>query len=393
MEDNIEEQLIRLITLNRKYLDLNLNISNPKLQIIYNELERFYKEKGNIESCSKETITSILRQIYKGKQQEILKNTIEEIYSIELDTSYILEYLIPTITYNNLKSEVYSILEETQQTPDSLSSLIDKLDHITDRAKNQAEPETADFAELSLDKYLENQIGYNWATESLQNYLGPLTPSTFGVVVAPVEAGKTAFVIDSSINWRNQGAKILHINNEDPINKLLEKYYMREFRKTKIEILLESNKYTEKFKNKHSKSLFILDSAEISLLSLSGLIKKLQPDIVIIDQIDPMTNDIDPSSLELLYKSIRKIAKENRTRIIGVTQASDCDGPYITLRDMHNSKVGKQAALDYMIGIGILDGAETKRYISIPKNKLTGERPKFVLGFNRKYMEYYDFKE
>ena len=73
----------------------------------------------------------------------------------------------------------------------------------------------------------------------------------------------------------------------------------------------------------------------------------------------------------------REVCKRHNVFGIGISQASaDAEGrTHVTYAMMENSKTGKAAEADLIIGIGksdVADSSDTRRYLTISKNKLTG---------------------
>lgn len=340
-----------------------------------------YFSHNDASAVTGEELVALAVHVYPPQQVETLKNLIEQINLINLNN---IKDLI-LIIYNKHKLLSVNKLINNKLLDEEFNSI----DDVVDELSTVDLDDTFEFSELDLKSTVSDFVGYTWQTEELNERLGTLPPATFGLIAAMVEVGKTAFVIDSIINFLSQGAKILHLNNEDSISKLLERYYIRFFEKPKAEIFINLDEYSEAFKRSLGGRLLLLDSAELSLGELSGLVKYAKPDIMIIDQLDPLIENVEPAALEHLYKNIRRLAKDHKTRIVGVTQAADHEGPYLAMRDLHFSRVGKQAALDYFIGIGKADTQPALRFFSLPKNKLTGDHRNFKLRFRPDTMKFY----
>lgn len=376
-------QVFKLFCLDRlyfeqynKYIIINDNTYN----IILEQIKLIYLHT-NKTSILKEDLIQVVLQITKEQHYFEL---INKIYSIEIEQDYI------DIILQQIKNRfiVYSLNKETndkiqQEKFEEISSLSDILLLREEEQKTTIVPST-----LNLEELNENRKGYNWPITALTNHLGLLPDSTFGLIAARVEVGKTAFILNCILCFLSQQARVLHFNNEDPITKILERYYILEYQQPKNNILINISKCAEKFIEKYKDKLLIYDITEIPLDTLDSIIKKESPDVVVIDQVDPLAKDIDPMSLELMYRKLRQIAKKRETRIIGVTQASAIQQVYLKLDDLHGSKVGKQGSLDYLIGIGMDQFYPEKRYFSLPKNKLTGDHSKFVVHYKPELMKY-----
>ena len=107
-----------------------------------------------------------------------------------------------------------------------------------------------------------------------------------------------------------------------------------------------------------------------------------KPDILIIDQLDKLnvsgTFARTDEKLREIYLKFREICKRHDVFGIGISQASaDAENKTnVTYAMMENSKTGKAAEADLIIGIGKSDITDnqrySRRYLTISKNKLTG---------------------
>jgi replicative DNA helicase len=81
--------------------------------------------------------------------------------------------------------------------------------------------------------------------------------------------------------------------------------------------------------------------------------------------------------LRAIYTSAREIAKRRECVVIAISQASaDADNKnHISFSMMENSKTGKAAEADLIIGIGgntSVDPTNNMRVLNVSKNKITG---------------------
>ena len=114
--------------------------------------------------------------------------------------------------------------------------------------------------------------------------------------------------------------------------------------------------------------------------SLSEAIEINKPDIVFIDQLDKVSvsgvySRID-EKLRAVYENARAIAKRHVCMVWAVSQASyDAHNRQeIDFSMLENSKTGKVAEADIIIGIGKNFGDEEDyiRHLCVSKNKLSG---------------------
>ena len=127
----------------------------------------------------------------------------------------------------------------------------------------------------------------------------------------------------------------------------------------------------------------------MSIQDIKLLVRKHNPDVLIIDQawkIKVSKQDRSDLTLTEIFRSLREIAKEYNIHILGTTQADSeaYDKEYLKMHNLFGSKVGVQGEMDYIIGIGKKNTDVSKdnwRYITFPKNKLTGNESNKVILF------------
>jgi replicative DNA helicase len=111
-------------------------------------------------------------------------------------------------------------------------------------------------------------------------------------------------------------------------------------------------------------------------------------DILIIDQLDKINvsgkYNATHEKLREVYRQARELAKRHDILVIGMSQASaEAQGrSRVTFSVMENSKTGKSAEADVILGIGKEDEIENYlddcvRFVTLSKNKLTGDHAEF----------------
>ena len=144
-----------------------------------------------------------------------------------------------------------------------------------------------------------------------------------------------------------------------------------------------SKKYAKEMWNKIKDQTIIRDATDYPTMdAVEALVRKHKPDILIIDQLDKMMVEgnfsRDDLRLSEIYRKSRYIAKKHQLALIAVSQADATADGRTALRftQMANSKIGKAAEADLIIGIGKKDDWEGEedftRTLCISKNKLTG---------------------
>ena len=125
----------------------------------------------------------------------------------------------------------------------------------------------------------------------------------------------------------------------------------------------------------------MIDTVDWTIEDIDSHCEKHKPDIIVIDQLDKInvtgTFARTDEKLRKIYTNIREIAKRRDCAVIAISQASaEADNRNsISFDMMENSKTGKAAEADLIIGIGNRtsnDPTNNTRVLNISKNKITG---------------------
>ena len=149
---------------------------------------------------------------------------------------------------------------------------------------------------------------------------------------------------------------------------------------TREEIIQEKNiaqnSWTE-IKN----NISMFDTVDWSIEDIDAHCEKHKPDIIVIDQLDKVnvtgTFARTDEKLRKIYTNVREIAKRRNCAVIAISQASaDAHNrDSISFDQMENSKTGKAAEADLIIGIGRNANKDTEnkiRILCVSKNKING---------------------
>jgi len=228
---------------------------------------------------------------------------------------------------------------------------------------------------------------WNFNIASLAKVVRGGRAGEFMIAFARPEVGKTAFytsLVAGPDGFCSQGANVHIVTNEEPTVNTMERMQSCYTGLSDDELRAQEDDAEEKF-NEIGSNLRMFDSASvkvpISVEMLDRHCARHKPDIVIVDQLDKLevsgTFSRTDEKLRQIYLKFREICKKHQVFGIGISQASaDADNKTnVTYSMMENSKTGKAAEADLIIGIGkrdITDQNDTRRYLSVSKNKLTG---------------------
>jgi len=245
-----------------------------------------------------------------------------------------------------------------------------------------------------------NEPGLNWHLNVLQQGIGPLRKGDFGIVAAYVGQGKTSFICSVITKFAKQikdGRPILYLNNEGITAKIHRRLWTTALNKTTNTLLEDLPKWEQEYNKAVGKDMIrVVNIMRHSISNLENLIAKVNPSLIILDQIDNIKGFEKNSYATherygLLYQWAREIAAYH-CPVIGVTQtdATVMKGgvidevrgqQYVGMHQLKGSKVDKQAATDFIITIGSDLMSENVRYLNIPKQK-SGRNMKGPVNFN-----------
>ena len=391
--------LIKILLNKSMYLKyrnfIKIDTLSGELKIVIKLLDFIYKNNlyNNNTEINKDFLIALLEEQYnKLKNKNMIKETINNIYNIK--TTIEEENII---LLNNLKNYyLEKIIAESINLLNTNTVEIDILDKYLLEYKNYQRLFIAENNDLlvncDIDTLLEienDSYGYDWFCEELIEVLGKIKGGDLGLVVAVVNAGKTAFILTVAMALLKQGAKVLHLNNEERGSKVKLRALENYLDMNKFEIYKNKELAQDVINNVFKDNYFLYDIPSVSIQDIKLLVRKHNPDVLIIDQawkIKVSKQDRSDLTLTEIFRSLREIAKEYNIHILGTTQADSeaYDKEYLKMHNLFGSKVGVQGEMDYIIGIGKKNTDVSKdnwRYITFPKNKLTGNESNKVILF------------
>lgn len=284
---------------------------------------------------------------------------------------------------------------------DAFDRLKKLIEHVEDgfRPDDFADPITDDILELLSVTGLDG--GWHFNLTELDRHVGTIGPGICVIIFARPETGKTADVISNAAGpggWSEQGAKVLYLGNEEDVRRTKLRAIMANTGMTKDEILANPQKAKEIY-SKIADNLIMQSSHDWAISRVEAYVNKIQPDILIVDQLDKCTIEDNTlkghEKLRELYIQGRAIGNRYNCAVVFLSQASvDAEGHTIlTPNMMEGSKTGKYAEADLIIGIGKgpdhADGTpEIMRFLTVGKNKLTGWHGTMVCRLNAKISRY-----
>lgn len=277
-------------------------------------------------------------------------------------------------------------LNASEGSMDVMAKIYEKIEQIKVGLVEEddlGDPVTDDIHELLASASDAARWPFN--IETLSRHVYGIGPSEFAIVFARPETGKSSFGVSLSAapgGWCQQGARVLMLGNEESMKRTRLRAIQAWNGWSPQEVEASPEEAVARFAA--IKDRFIMkDCQEWDFNQVDRYITRFKPDIVIIDQLDKVNIDGTYNSshekLREVYRRAREMAKRHECALLAVSQASaDAEGrTRLDFSMMENSKTGKAAEADLIIGIGKHgqsedDEPDTMRFLNVSKNKLSG---------------------
>lgn len=372
----MERQIVAAALQSREAFNRIQSLTNPRdfsdvSAELWRKIARFYEIDTEATSVNIELLKQIVIE-------EIPRHS--DIILLELDS--LSETSVPNLLaeLTNLKKKKVSeaILTELAMNPtsESVIDLMQEYQSVTVEEVEDVEPASNIAKDILVElANPENQI---------KLYPAVLNDATGGgaiggnhiLVFARSNAGKTMFTINCVRGMARDGRRVLHLINEEPRKQLLLRYINRCSGLTKREVYADIDAAIARAKESGLDNIYIEDINPGTFAEVRGLIEKIKPDVVVLDQLRNMTvkEESRVNGLEKLATEARNLAKRYGIVVISVTQAGDSatNKLVLTESDIDSSKTGIPAQCDLILGLGVNDEQKHQqmRTLTIVKNKI-----------------------
>jgi replicative DNA helicase len=311
------------------------------------------------------------------------RNLIEEIQNEKDSDREIASEILSSLHKRNIAQQIAVVSTEIFNGRDGG---FNDIQNLLDSAKDNLSKEDYEFVTSDIHELLEclkDRSKYKFNLESLAEHVGGVGPGNLVVVFARPESGKTAFWVSLVANengFAHQGAKVVALVNEESgyrtKMRIINAFTGMTLHDIEKEPEIAAKKWSEIKDNIH-----IADTVDWNLDKVDSLAAETKPDILVIDQLDKVHVSGNfartDEKLRAIYTGAREIAKRRDCCILAISQASaEASGKLdISFDMMENSKTGKAAEADLILGIGyrnLLDTDENLRSIAVSKNKMSG---------------------
>ena len=401
----IEKQMIRLM-LNKKFYTQYKGTLSPTvfagdISSLYETIQKShekYEEDLKIDELYS-LHTAIFNPALTRAAKEKFSELIEDIREVQEPNKEIAKDIMRILSDRDLAQriavEATEIFNGKEANFAEITGMIDKRKVIVDEDKAPAV--TNNINEV-LD-LLGMTTKWKFNIPMLRDNVGGIGGGNLMISFARPETGKTAFWISlcsGPEGFAQQGAKIHAFINEEPAIRTQMRAISCFTGMTREEIIQEKN-MAQRVWSEIKDNISMFDTVDWSMEDIDAHCEKHRPDIIVIDQLDKVnvtgTYARTDEKLRQIYTSAREIAKRRDCAVIAMSQASaDAHNRNsISFDQMENSKTGKAAEADLIIGIGRNSNSDTEnkiRTLCISKNKINGYHGEPVCTIRREISRY-----
>ena len=351
---------------------------------LYETISRAHEDSDSDLSLDEiETLhLEVYNPAYTRTAKENFHSLMEELKEQKVPNKKIANNILKSIQKRNTAQEIATLATEIfNGREESLGAIQNLIDKSEEEEKEEYESVTKDISNL-LDA-LKDNTKWKFNLTPLRDRVNGVGEGNLLVIFARPESGKTAFwvnLVAGEEGFLSQGAKVCALINEEPAIRTQMRLINAHTGMTFEEIENDTETAKEKW-SQISTNIKILDTVDWSLEKVDSYVAKEKPDVLVIDQLDKVHVSGNfartDERLRAIYTGAREIAKRRNCCVIAISQASaDASGKLdITFDMMENSKTGKAAEADVIIGVGFrnkLDTDKELRSLAVSKNKITG---------------------
>ena len=401
----IEKQMIRLM-LNKKFYTQYKGTLSPTvfagdISSLYDTIQKAhekYEEDIKVDELYS-LHTAIFNPALTRAAKEKFSELIEDIRETQEPNKEIAKDIMRILSDRDLAQriavEATEIFNGKEANFKEIIGMIDKRKVIVDEDKAPAVTNNVDEV-LDL---LGMTTKWKFNIPMLRNNVGGIGGGNLMISFARPETGKTAFWVSLCAGpegFAEQGAKIHAFINEEPAVRTQMRAISCYTGMTREEIIQEKN-MAQRVWSQVKDNISMFDTVDWSMEDIDTHCEKHKPDIIVIDQLDKVnvsgTYARTDEKLRQIYTSAREIAKRRDCAVIAMSQASaDAHNRNsISFDQMENSKTGKAAEADLIIGIGRNSNSDTEnkiRTLCVSKNKINGYHGEPVCTIRREISRY-----
>ena len=401
----IEKQMIRLM-LNKKFYTqykgtLSPTVFSGDVSSLYDTIQKAhdkYQEDIKIDELYS-LHTTIFNPALTRAAKEKFSELVEDIKEVQEPSKEIARDIMRILSDRDLAQRIAvestEIFNGKEANFNEITTMIEKHKHGIDDEKVTAVTHNINDVLTSL----ETISRWKFNIPIIKENVGGMGGGNLMIAFARPETGKTAFWVSlctAPEGFCSQGAKVHAFINEEPAIRTQIRAISAYTGMTRDEILFDRVQ-AQRIWGEIKDNICMFDTVDWSMEDIDAHCEKHKPDIIVIDQLDKVnvtgTYARTDEKLRQIYTSVREIAKRRDCAVIAISQASaDAHNRNsISFDQMENSKTGKAAEADLIIGIGrnaISDLENKIRTLCVSKNKINGYHGEPVCTIRRGISRY-----
>ena len=385
----IEKQILKLM-LNKKFYvqykgQISRNVFQGSFGALFETIQKAH-EKYDADLSVDELYTlhtgvynPALTRAAKEQFSELVEDIKETTESSEAIAKDIVNIMSQRDVAQRIAIEATEIFNGKPAEFDIINKIIE--DHKKGLPEEKMESVTNDIEDLIKQLNVISKWQFNLVR--LKENISGVGPGNLVIIFARPEVGKTAFwvnLVAGPNGFAEQGAKIHAFINEEPAVRTQMRAITCFTGLNREQISENIDDAYEEWK-RIKDNIEMIDTVDWTVQDIDRHCEKYNPDVVVIDQLDKIgitgSYARTDEKLRAIYTSAREIAKRRNCVVIAISQASaDAQNRNsISFDMMENSKTGKAAEADLIIGIGsntTADPINNARVLNVSKNKITG---------------------
>jgi len=397
---NLRLYILRTLLTKEKYdklkSEIDASIFQNGAREIYKTIGYIYRDNPNITQINFSDLKlAYFNTYYPNTSFASQKNIHELIDSIERQeepSDDVVATALKSMYRIKKADELARICLDISNNPSSSSlKQVEKFMANVDEEQTQQESEAVTKDVDEIVEALQEQGEFKFNLNSLQRATNGIGRGNFMIVFARPDVGKTAFwvsLVASPNGFAWQEKKVSIFANEEPAIRTQMRLLNASSGLQRGNILNGSRDLAKQKWSTISPYIDNFDCVGKTMDDLDEYCSTNDVDILIIDQLDKINvtgkYNATHEKLREVYTQSRELAKRHNILVIGMSQASaEAQGrSRVTFSTMENSKTGKAAEADIILGIGKEDEVENYledcvRFVTLSKNKLTGDHAEF----------------
>ena len=385
----IEKQMIRLM-LNKKFYTQYKGTLSPTvfagdISSLYDTIQKAhekYEEDIKVDELYS-LHTAIFNPALTRAAKEKFSELVEDIKEVQEPSKEIAKDIMRILSDRDLAQR---IAVESTEIFNGKEANFNEIVTMIEKHKSGIDEDKVPAVTTNVDEVLDLlNVTTKWKFNIpiLKECVGGIGGGNLMIAFARPETGKTAFWVSLCAGpngFAEQGAKVHAFINEEPAIRTQMRAISCYTGMTREEIIQEKD-IAKRIWAEIKDNISMFDTVDWSIEDIDAHCDKHKPVIIVIDQLDKInvtgTFARTDEKLRKIYTNIREIAKRRECAVIAISQASaEADNRNsISFSQMENSKTGKAAEADLIIGIGkniTSDPSDRTRTLCVSKNKING---------------------